>query len=78
MEDEMHRKCSMRKVRNLSKNPSEKLKHRLHHSTDLDGDGRMILKWNLGKHGECMIWIHLARNGVTTTHLVPPSTLADY
>jgi len=44
MEDEVGRACSIQKLINLSKNRSENwIKH---HSTDLDGDGRMILKWN--------------------------------
>ena len=46
-----------------------------HHPTEFDGDGRMILKWNLGKHGACVTWTHLA---VTTTHAVPSPTFDDY
>ena len=42
------------------------IKHRF-----IDGDGGMILKWNLGKHSDREIWTHLANNGVTTTHPVP-------
>jgi len=69
-----HVACTKREIyqRNCRKNYS------IHHSTDLDGDARMILKWNLEKHGECMTWTNLAKNGVTTIHPVPPPTFSDY